>query len=46
MLWKVFTGDNSAGGVWTSPTVDTAINTVYVTTGTQVLTSQIYAQPW
>ena len=32
------------GGVWTSPTVDPASNTIYVTTGTQTNASQLYAQ--
>jgi polyvinyl alcohol dehydrogenase (cytochrome) len=31
------------GGIWTSPTVDAATNTIYVTTGTQTDTSQPYA---
>ncbi|HEX9069765.1 MAG TPA: PQQ-binding-like beta-propeller repeat protein, partial [Ktedonobacterales bacterium] len=32
------------GGVWTSPALDTATNTVYVTTGTQNLPSQTMPQ--
>jgi outer membrane protein assembly factor BamB len=32
------------GGVWTSPTIDVATNTVYVTTGTLNLFTQKYAQ--
>ena len=32
------------GGVWTSPTIDVASNTVYVTTGTINLFSQRYSQ--
>ena len=32
------------GGIWTSPTIDTTTNTVYVTTGSQGRTSQPYPQ--
>ncbi len=32
------------GGVWTSPAVDAATNTIFVATGTDSLTTQIYAQ--
>ena len=32
------------GGIWTSPTIDTTTNTVYVTTGSQGRTSQPYSQ--
>jgi outer membrane protein assembly factor BamB len=32
------------GGIWTSPSLDPATNTIFVTTGTATLTSQIYAQ--
>ena len=32
------------GGIWTSPTLDTATNTIYVTTGTESYTTQSYAQ--
>jgi len=32
------------GGIWTSPTIDTATNTIYLTTGTQNQLTQNYAQ--
>ncbi|GEM_PF-2096326 len=32
------------GGIWTSPAVDTATNTIYVTTGTKNAPDEIYSQ--
>jgi outer membrane protein assembly factor BamB len=38
--WNAVPNGQVGGGVWTSPTLDTATNTVYVTTGTQSQSSQ------
>ena len=43
-LTKLVDDGQVGGGVWTSPTIDTATNTIYVTTGTINLFSQKYAQ--
>ncbi|HEU5383638.1 MAG TPA: PQQ-binding-like beta-propeller repeat protein, partial [Ktedonobacteraceae bacterium] len=32
------------GGIWSSPSIDTATNTIYVTTGTESATAQTWAQ--
>jgi outer membrane protein assembly factor BamB len=32
------------GGIWTTPSIDTATNTIYVSTATENLTTQAYAQ--
>ena len=42
--WNAVPAGQVGGGVWTSPTVDPATNTVYVTTGTQTSPSELYAQ--
>ena len=36
--------NQAGGGIWTTPVVDVATNTIYVTTGTQVLFTQNLAQ--
>jgi outer membrane protein assembly factor BamB len=38
--WKAVPDGQIGGGIWTSPTLDAATNTIYVTTGTQSQSSQ------
>ncbi len=38
--WNAVPNGQVGGGIWTSPTVDSATNTLYMTTGTQALASQ------
>jgi polyvinyl alcohol dehydrogenase (cytochrome) len=42
--WNAVPNGQVGGGVWTSPTLDAATNTMYLTTGTQTLSAQPYAQ--
>ncbi|HEX8036484.1 MAG TPA: PQQ-binding-like beta-propeller repeat protein, partial [Ktedonobacterales bacterium] len=42
--YNVVPNGQVGGGIWTSPALDTATNTIYVTTGTENNTSQLYAQ--
>jgi len=43
-VWKAVPDGQRGGAIWTSPVVDAARNTVFVTTGTRVDDSQQYAQ--
>jgi outer membrane protein assembly factor BamB len=42
--WNAVANGQVGGGVWTSPTLDTATNTIYVTTGTKTSISQTTAE--
>jgi outer membrane protein assembly factor BamB len=42
--WNAVPDGQVGGGVWTSPTLDTATNTIYVTTGTKTSASQLNAE--
>jgi outer membrane protein assembly factor BamB len=42
--WDAVPAGQVGGGIWTSPTVDAATNTLYVTTGTKTSTSQANAE--
>ncbi len=42
--WKVVPDGGVGGGIWTTPVVDSATNTVFVTTGTRTNAAQQYAE--
>ncbi|GCE31708.1 hypothetical protein KDA_71920 [Dictyobacter alpinus] len=43
-VFDVVPAGQVGGGIWTTPSVDPETNTIYVTTGTQSLTTQTYSQ--
>ncbi len=43
-IFNVVPTGQVGGGIWTSPSLDTTTNTIYVTTGTEANTSQSFSQ--